>query len=116
MSDRGEAPAPDVRGLLVAWGLFFGAVALVVLDCTVVLAGYRSATGDCLETWGCRAPAVGPAQGSLVAFGTSLLALFLATLSTALPGLGLRAVRRWLGVVTVAGQVIGIAVVVDSTG
>ncbi|GCD97594.1 hypothetical protein [Embleya hyalina] len=116
MTGPEEAPEHDVRALLVGWALFLGTVLLVVVDCTVVLAGYWNATNDCMERWGCREPTVGPADGSLVAFGTSLLALLLATLSMALPGWTLRAVRRWLGLVTVAGQVIGIVVVVDATG
>ncbi|WP_439677181.1 hypothetical protein [Embleya sp. MST-111070] len=111
-----EAPGPGLRALLVGWALFLGTVVLVVVDCTVVLAGYWNATNDCMERWGCREPTVGPADGSLVAFGTSLLALLLATLSMALPGWTPSAVRRWLGLVTVAGQVIGIVVVVDATG
>ncbi|WP_406299098.1 hypothetical protein OG948_27975 [Embleya sp. NBC_00888] len=114
MSAREDAPGP--RALLVGWGLFLGTVVLVMVDCTVVLAGYWNATSDCLERWGCREPAVGPADGSLLAFGTSLLALFLVAVSTALPRVGLRGVRRWLGLVTVAGQLVGIATVVDATG
>ncbi|MET7297506.1 hypothetical protein [Embleya sp. NPDC005575] len=117
MSGHDEASGSRVRALLWGLGLFLGTVGLVLLDFTLVLAGYWNATRDCLERWGCREPAVGPADGSLVAFGTSLLALFLVTVSTALSGAaGLRGVRQWLGLVTVAGQLIGITIVVDATG
>ncbi|MFI1377894.1 hypothetical protein [Embleya sp. NPDC020886] len=117
MSGHDEAAGPGLRALLWGWVLFVGTVVLILVDSTLVLAGYWNATGECLERWGCREPAVGPADASLVAFGTSLLALFLATVSMALSeAAGLRGVRQWLGLVTVAGQLIGITTVVDATG
>jgi hypothetical protein len=96
--------------------LFVGTVVLLLVDFVVVIAGYWQATDDCVRQWGCGAPATEGVDDSLIAFGTSLLALLLVTLSVTLPRVGLRAVRQWLAAVAVAGQLVGMTAVAGATG
>jgi len=88
-----------------------GTCALVVLDLVVVITGYARATTLCVARSGCSGAPAATADGAVLAFATSVFAVVLVLVSTALSGAGLGAVRRWLAAVALAGQVVGVVVV-----
>lgn len=105
----------DPHVVVVGAAMAVGVGALVLVDLIVVVAGYSRATADCVARSGCSGAPVASADGAVLAFGVSVLAVVLVFVSTALSVVGLAAVRRWLGVVALAGQVVGVVVVTGAS-